>query len=77
MATLALLEDLLRTIFSYLIVIVEACGGLVIAIGVSRAIVGYVRTFGMGRGTGNHTCLRIALGRAWCWRWNSRSLRIF
>ena len=64
MATLALLEDLLRTIFGYLIVIVEACGGLVIAIGVGRAIVGYVRTCGTGRRATDHTGLRITLGRS-------------
>ena len=64
MATLALFEELLRIVFGYLIVIVEACGGLVITIGVSRAIVGYVRTCGTGRRTRDHTGLRITLGRS-------------
>ena len=49
MATVAASEELLRIVFSFLIVTVEACGGLVIATGVIRAIVGYVRTCGRGR----------------------------
>ncbi len=35
-----------------------------IAVGVSRAIVGYVRTCGIGRRTRDHTGLRITLGRS-------------
>jgi len=64
MATVEAFEELLRIIFSYLIVVVEACGGLVIAIGVGRAIVGYVRTCCMGRKSRDHTGLRITLGRS-------------
>jgi len=62
--TVAASEELLRTVFSYLIVIVEACGGVVIAIGVGRAIVGYVRACGVGRRSRDHTGLRITLGRS-------------
>ena len=62
--TVAASEELLRTVFSYLIVIVETCGGIVIAIGVGRAIVGYVRACCVGRTSRDHTGLRITLGRS-------------
>ncbi len=62
--TVAASEGALRTVFSYLIVIVEACGGLVIAIGVGRAITSYVRTCCFGRRSRDHTGLRITLGRS-------------
>ena len=64
MATVAAFEEALRIVFSFLIVVVEACGGLVIAIGVSRAIVGYLRTCGIGRSSRDHAGLRITLGRS-------------
>ena len=64
MVTVAAFEAALRIVFSYLIVIVEACGGLVIAIGVSRAIVGYVRICCTGGRSMNYTGLRITLGRS-------------
>ena len=62
--TVAASEELLRTVFSYLIVMVEACGGLVIVTGVGRAIVGYVRTCWFSRRSRDHTGLRITLGRS-------------
>jgi len=64
MVTVAASDELLKIVFSYLIVIVEACGGLVIAIGVGRAIVDYVRTRCVGRRSRDPTGLRITLGRS-------------
>ena len=64
MVTVAAFEEVLRIVFSFLIVIVEACGGLVIVIGVSRAIVGYVRTCGISHRSRDHTGVRITLGRS-------------
>jgi uncharacterized membrane protein len=64
MVTVAASEELLKAVFSYLIVMVEACGGLVIAVGVGRAIVEYVRTCCVGRKSRDHTGLRITLGRS-------------
>jgi len=64
MVTVAASDELLKIVFSYLIVIVEACGVLVIAIGVGRAIVDYVRTCCVGRRSRDPTGLRITLGRS-------------
>jgi uncharacterized membrane protein len=54
----------LRIFFRFLTVIVEACGGLVIAIGVSRTIVGYVCACGFHHRSEDVTSLRITLGKS-------------
>lgn len=58
------LEELLRTVFSFLIVLVEACGGLVITIGVCRTIVGYLIACVIRRNTEEVKHLRIMLGQS-------------
>ena len=56
-------EEALGTLFSYLIVAIEACGGFVILVGVTRAIIGYVRNVVLRYNPEAVTLLRFRLGR--------------
>jgi uncharacterized membrane protein len=54
----------LRDLFEYLIIVVEACGGLVILVGVARAIFGFVRGCVLRYDPTEVTSLRIQLGKS-------------
>ena len=64
MSILTLTESVLQDIFSYLIVIVEACGGLVLMMGVLRAVLGYVKSCVLNYCPEDITELRIRLGKS-------------
>lgn len=57
------MEDLLQYILGYLIVVIEACGALVLCVGVFRAMTSFLRCFVFNRKCAGMTALRIELGK--------------
>lgn len=58
------MEDILKTVIGYLIIIIESCGAIVIFIGAIKAIVGYIRRCILNRTTTDISTLRLQLGQA-------------
>ena len=56
------MEQGLRVVIGYLVILVEACGALVVVAGVARSIVEYVRTF-LSHDQSTLTSLRLRLGQ--------------
>ena len=59
-----LIEELRVAGFNYAIILVEACGGLIVLAGVARAIVGYTRAFILHYWPDDITEVRVMLGKS-------------
>ena len=58
------MEEVLKSLFNYLIVAVEACGAFVIFAGVVRAIIGYIRCCIFNQKNVDVANLRMQLGQS-------------
>jgi uncharacterized membrane protein len=58
------MEEILRTIVGYLIILAEACGAVVLTIGVIKSFVGYIRSCVFEHETKRVPKLRISLGHS-------------